>query len=209
MIVLLNEQEAQELAEKSRRGDSQAFERLWEGTHRMVDIARYYDPTGSRGREDFLQITKLATWKAVNSFKAGKGSSIKSWIRMTMEQMLYKEIKKIKRETPQTFTDMDAPFPDGNGTMEQIIYERLAAAGSYQPIKDFDDELYQAIIEGVRKRIRVNRSLLRCFDLKLENPTMERKEMSQLLGVSRPALSHYMDRIRTNINIVAQKIVIA
>jgi DNA-directed RNA polymerase specialized sigma24 family protein len=208
-MISITEEEAQELARRAKKGDSRAFEKLWSATHNMVDHTKYFDPTGSRNKDDFLQVTRLGAWKAVNTWKEGGGSTIKSWLRTLMSQALTKELRILKRETPQVFTDLDQPLPDGSGTMEQIIFERLASQDSYQPLKEFDSDLFDSIIAAVRKRINYNRVLVRCFDLRLEFPDMERKEMAKTLGISKPALSHHLDRIRTNIGIVANELVIA
>ena len=78
---------------------SEAFEELWSGTVMMVDPYKYFDPTGARDSEDFLQMTRIGLWKAIESYEDGHGATILSWIRRRMTQLIIQELRKVVRTT--------------------------------------------------------------------------------------------------------------
>ena len=56
------------MLEFKETGNSSAFVELWENTHNLVRPYTYFDPSGARDVEDFLQITRIALWQAINSY---------------------------------------------------------------------------------------------------------------------------------------------
>jgi len=103
--------------------DSQAFEELWYSTVNMVQPQKYFDPYGARDEDDFCQITRIGMYEALLSFKENKGSTLLTWIRMRMEQVLIKEVRKIARysykvqdidEDPEALEDNHLMFTQSN-----------------------------------------------------------------------------------------------
>lgn len=203
-------------------GNSKAFETLWSSTVNMVNVNKYYDPTGARTQEDFLQITKIGLYQALNSFKEGKGSTLLTWIRMRMEQMLIKEVRKMAKTgwttklpissayTHSSTIGKDTGSKSGTGNLRNssiscLIYEALVTDKDYQPASaELSEELYWQIVADISNRI-TNDQILRCFNLKLAFPHLSRNSISKLVKITKPTISHYFDTIRKCITVAAEK----
>jgi len=198
-----------------KTNDSRIFEYIWSSTVNMVQPYKYFDPSGARDEEDFLQATRIGLWEAINSYEEDKGSTILSWIRMRMTQLLIKEVRRCNKsnESPGKLgykTSLDTtPFQTdetGFQSIEALIYKQLAASDSYQAATiEWSEELYWTIISDVKHRLYRNRRLVKVFKLKLAFPDISRDTISRMLNVSRPALSGYFETIRTCISLATQK----
>lgn len=203
----MTNQEAGKLAKQFlETGSSTAFEKLWSSTVNMIQLYKYYDPTGARTSDDFLQLTRIGLYQALNTFIEGKGSTILTWIRMRMEQMCIKEVRKITRKGFETKISLDVNIlldrSNNRSTVEQLIYQELICSESYQQASvEWSEELYWQIITDVSDRIGYNYQILRCFNLKLAFPNISRDTISKMLKISRPTISHYFTRIRKCISL--------
>jgi len=190
--------------------DSLAFEELWSSTVNMVQPYKYYDPYGARTTDDFLQITKIGLWEALLSFKEGRGCTLLTWIRMRMEQVLVKEVRKISSSNIGYKLSLDQPaayYTDDQAvTIEQQIYAQLAEHGYYpDAVEEWSEDLYWQIVTAVANRISYNRPLSKCYGLKLAFPMITRKAIAKIIGSSKPAVSQYFCSIRRFISIAADQ----
>ena len=189
--------------------DSLAFEELWSSTVNMARPYKYYDPYGARTTDDFLQITRIGLWEALLSFKEGKGCTLLTWIRMRMEQVLVKEVRKIASSNIGHKLSLDQPAyhtDDHAVTIEQQIYVQLAEHGYYpDAVEAWSEGLYWQIITAVANRISYNIPLSKCYGLKLAFPGMTRKSIAKVIGSSKPAVSQYFSIIREAISIAADQ----
>jgi len=196
--------------------DSRIFEYLWSSTVNMVQPYKYFDPSGARDEEDFLQATRIGLWEALNSFEENKGSTILSWIRMRMTQLLIKELRRCNKgnESPGKLgykisldtSIYEDSYDDSTPSIEALIYKQLIASDSYQAATlEWSEELYWTIIADVKQRIKYNRRLVKVFKLKLAFPDISRNTISRMLNVSRPALSGYFETIRSCISLSTEQ----
>lgn len=187
---------------------SQAFEKLWSGTVMMVDPYKYFDPTGARDSEDFLQMTRIGLWKAIESYQDGHGATILTWIRRRMTQLIIQELRKVVRTTRLgTKISLDTSiFAEDDKEVEALIYKQLISSDSYQAASvEWSEDLYWEIINDVQERLKGQIRPTKIFLLKLAFPHITRRTMSLMTGMSRPALSQYYDKILTCIEIATEK----
>jgi DNA-directed RNA polymerase specialized sigma subunit len=207
----MTEQQAVELAKEFKEtNSSKAFDELWKATVNMVEPYKYYDPTGARTTDDFLQVTRIGLFQALNTFKEGAGSTLLSWARMRMHQLIVKELRTMRRNNYLGYKiSLDTTIFDtenNNSTVEQMIYEQLVAADSYDAASmAWSEELYWTIIADVDQRVSFNRHISKCFGLRLVFPNISRDTISKMLKVGRPAVSQYFDTIRKCISLSAEK----
>jgi len=193
----MDNQRALELRQKFLETEqSKYFDELWQETVNMVNPHKYFDPSGARTKEDFLQVTRIGLYEALLSFKEGAGSTILTWIRMRMNQLLIKEVKRIDRNKFKDAVSFDnTSILDGpNRTIEELIYSQLVDKNSYQ--HEWSDDIYWKIIADVQQRLSYNIKIEETFKLKMIFPNIERKTICKLLGVSKPALSSYFEIIK-------------
>ncbi len=204
--------DAEQLAKRFlENNDSLAFEELWESTVNMAQPHKYYDPHQARTTDDFLQITRIGLFQALNSYKKGKGSTLLTWIRMRMTQVLIKEVRKIDRQNLGYKISLDQPRAgletgDQIGTIEQQIYSILSESEFYRnATQEWSEDLYLQIVAQVTERVSYNIPLSKCYGLKLAFPNLSRKSIALLVGVTRPAISHYFAIIRKYISMAADQ----
>lgn len=188
-------------------GNPQAFNELWRRTVHMASPYKFFDPTGARTEEDFLQITKIALVKALQSFDPERGSTLLSWIKTLMRQGLIREVRRIKRSNRLGYKiSWDAPQALGTRTLEEQIYKQLAASDSYQPVPiQWSEQLYWTIVADVERRIKYDILVSKCYSAKLVFPNLSRTLLAEALGVSRSALSKYFNIIRDSIALASRK----
>jgi len=206
----MDEKSAQDLAHRYHNGDSQAFDILFNKTVGMVKVNKYYDPTGARTKEDFIQATRIGLYKALGTWEKDKGSTLISWIRNQMTQYLIREIKSIQRSShtkmgtpmsidgPSTFDGEETKY-----TIEEVYYQEFLDSGIYQ--QEFDQDLYTKICVEVQERIKNRRRVNRVFELKMAFPEMTRSTISKITGYSKPSISIYFDIINKAIREVSKK----
>ena len=208
---MTNERALQLADQFLKKNDSQAFEELWSSTVNMVEPYKYFDPTGARDSEDFLQATRIGLWQALQSFQEGKGSTILSWIRMRMTQLIIKELRAITRTTRMGHkVSLDSPISthqaDSYPSVERMIYQQLISSDSYQAATvEWSEELYWTIIADVEQRLKRNIRLVKVFRIKLAFPHITRDTISKMLTISRPAISGYFETIRNCIGLATSK----
>ena len=197
-----------------KKNDSQAFEELWSSTVNMVEPYKYFDPTGARDEEDFLQATRIGLWQALQSFQEGKGSTILTWIRMRMTQLIIKELRAITRTTrlghkislDNSIHQVVGKQVDSYPSVERMIYQQLASSDSYQAATvEWSEELYWTIIADVEQRLKRNIRLVKVFRIKLAFPHISRDTIAKMLTISRPAISGYFETIRNCIGLATAK----
>mgnify|MGYP003109538736 CR=1 FL=1 len=177
--------------------DETAFVILWENTHLMVKPYQYFDPSGARNQEDFLQITRIGLWQALNSFKEGTKSTLLSWIRMRMTQLLIKEIRKMVREPGYckvSLDDLDNHNEGDSRTIEEKFFEKFSHSNQF-----FDEDKYYSIISRAEENLQQNRLVLKAFQIKMIFPDMKRKTLAKLLGVTKASVGKYFETIRTEL----------
>jgi DNA-directed RNA polymerase specialized sigma24 family protein len=208
----MTNERALQLADKFlKKNDSQAFEELWSSTVNMVEPYKYFDPTGARDQEDFLQATRVGLWQALQTFKEGKGSTILTWIRMRMTQLIIKELRAINRTTRLGYkisldTTIHAPHQDMTPSVERMIYQQLVSSDSYQAATlEWSEELYWTIVADVERRLKRNIRLIKVFRIKLAFPHISRGTIARMLTISRPAISGYFETIRNCIGLATTK----
>ena len=210
----MTNERALQLADKFlRQNDSQAFEELWSSTVNMVEPYKYFDPTGARDSEDFLQATRIGLWQALNSFQEGRGSTILTWIRMRMTQLIIKELRAINRTTRlghkiSLDNSIHQVSQDGDSypSVERMIYQQLISSDSYQAATvEWSEELYWTIIADVEQRLKRNIRLVKVFRIKLAFPHISRDTIAKMLTISRPAISGYFETIRNCIGLATTK----
>ena len=210
---MTNERALQLADQFLKKNDSQAFEELWASTVNMVEPYKYFDPTGARDEEDFLQATRIGLWQALNSFREGKGSTILSWIRMRMTQLIIKELRAITRTTRlghkislDSSTHPVSQQGDSYPSVERMIYQQLISSDSYQAATtEWSEELYWTIIADVEQRLKRNIRLVKVFRIKLAFPHITRDTIAKMLIISRPAISGYFETIRNCIGLATAK----
>lgn len=190
--------------------DSQIFEELWVSTVNMAQPYKYFDPTGARTTEDFLQITRIGLYEALQSYREGQGSTLLTWIRMRMTQLLIKEVRRINRNSLGTKVSLDQSVhldkEGGQVTVEQMIYTELARSEFYQnACQEWSDDLYWRIIIAVSEKIDYNIPLSKCFQLKLAFPNISRNTIAKVLNISKPAISQYFSVIRQCISLAVDR----
>ena len=228
----MNNQAATQLARRFLdHQDSQAFEELWDSTVNMVQPQKYFDPYGARDEEDFLQITRIGLYQALLSYEVGKGSTLLTWIRMRMEQVLTKEVRKIVRYNKKAqLTDEELLDPEDSNLMisqshfqqklsfenesygdtilsvENLIYSELKQYGYYPDATEaWSEELYAQIVAVVYEQVAYNIPLAKCYSLKIAFPQISRHSIATIVGVSKPAVSHYYQLIREYITLAADR----
>jgi len=208
---MTNERALQLADQFLKKNDSQAFEELWTLTVNMVEPYKYFDPTGARDQEDFLQATRIGLWQALQSFEEGRGSTILSWIRMRMTQLIIKELRAINRTTRlgskiSLDTSIYASHQDTAPSVERMIYQQLISSDSYQAATtEWSEELYWTIIADVEQRLKRNIRLVKVFRIKLAFPHITRNTIAKMLTISRPAISGYFETIRNCIGLATAK----
>tara|TARA_R110000851_G_scaffold53311_5_gene126459 strand:+ start:951 stop:1586 length:636 start_codon:yes stop_codon:yes gene_type:complete len=208
----MTNKETIELVDKFKStGSSFIFEELWASTVMMVNPYKYFDPTGARDEEDFEQITRIGLYKAIETFEEGRGSTILTWIRMRMHQMLIKEVRKMVRESrlgqkisfDTAYAGMNMDYEDQSGAVEKMIYHQMKSSGESQ--NDFKEELYWQIFADVETKVSRNRALAKVFYFKMAFPRASRTLIAQTFGLSRPCLSTYFSTIKTCITLASEK----
>lgn len=189
--------------EYQRTKDSELFEYIWENTHRMVNIKKYYDPSGALDSEDFIQFARIGLWKALEKYKVEARAKPLSWISTLMEQNIIREVKRLSRALVTTSLDSAPRVVDGETrTVEEMIYKAIQL--EYQDAsQQWNEEVYNAIINRVYRRISDNLKVAKCFQLKLAFPQMSRDLICKILKISRPAVGQYFKQIRTVVEIEA------
>ena len=204
---MTNEEAITLVKEFKQTGSSYVFEDLWSSTVMMVNPYKYFDPSGARDEEDFEQVTRIGLYQAINTFKEGEGSSVLTWIRMRMHQMLVKEVRKMVRESRlghKISLDTSSFLEEGSkGSVEQLIYDAMKGTDSYTP--EFREDLYWQIFADVEAKVNRNRALAKVFYFKMAFPQATRDTISKMFGVSRPCISTYFDTIRNCIDIATNK----
>ncbi len=190
--------------------DSQVFEELWSSTVNMVQPYKYFDPTGARTAEDFLQVTRIGLYEALQSFEVDRGSTLLTWIRMRMTQLLIREVRRINRNSLGTKISLDQNVhlegSEGHVTVEQMIYEELVGSELYQnACQEWSDDLYWRIIVAVSEKVSYNIPLAECFQLKLAFPNISRNTIAKILCISKPTISQYFSTIRRCISLAVER----
>ena len=166
----------------------------------MVHPQTYFDPTGARTPEDFLQLTRIGLADALNSFDGTKGATLLSWIRTKMEQILIKEVRKMNKVGFTRKISLDSSlYPNGDlMEVENLIYEQLFSSSQFNE-HDFNwsDETYWQVIHKTRELLQGNRQVLRVFNTKMAFPMLTRSTLSELLNTSKSTLSQYFKQIRS------------
>lgn len=207
----MTNQEALSMVKKYKEtGESKVFEELWSLTVGMVDPYKYYDPTGARTTDDFLQATRIGLFEAINSYREERGAKVLSWIRTRMTQLLIKEIRQITKSSRLghkiSLDSSNRKEPDER-TIEEIIYSQLIQSNSYQPAQgEWSETIYKQIIAAVEDKIKGEKRVLKCFQLKITFPYITRETISKMLNISRPAISQYFQRIERLIELVSKPI---
>ncbi len=207
---MTNQEALQMVKEFKETNDSSVFEELWSLTVGMVDPYKYYDPTGARTTDDFLQATRIGLLEAIGSYKEERGAQVLSWIKTRMTQLLIKELRQITRSSKLGHKiSLDSPTfnPEDDRTIEEIIYHELIKSTSYQSMEDrWSEDIYKQIIAAVQERIKSERRILKVFQLKIAFPNITRETISKMLNISRPAISQYFQRIERLIELTSKKI---
>lgn len=178
------------------RGLSKPFEEIFEKTKGLLKLGKYYDPSGALDYSDFEQIARIGLNDALISWEPGAGSTLISWIRMKMSQNLIREIRRMPDN--QSFISLDnSQVMDENWEIERVIFQELSNTGLYNSTSRlWDDELYWRIVKEVRSKLDYNLKIERAFLLKMAFPDMSREKTSQILGVTRCAVSNYFAIIK-------------
>jgi RNA polymerase sigma factor (sigma-70 family) len=207
---MTNQEALSMVKEYKETKSSLVFDKLWTLTVNMVDPYKYFDPSGARTTDDFLQATRIGLLEAINSYQEERGAKVLSWIRTRMTQLLIKELRQITRSSKLgTKISLDSSTreePDAR-TIEEIIYSQLVHQDSYQPIADaWSEEIYKQIIAAVEVKIKTELRVLKCFQLKIAFPDISRDTISKMLNISKPAISQYFQRIERLIELVSTPI---
>jgi len=209
---MTNQEALQMVKEFKETNDSSVFEKLWSLTVGMVDPYKYYDPTGARTTDDFLQATRIGLLEAIGSYREERGAKVLSWIRTRMTQLLIKELRQITRSSKLGYkisldSSPRADLGEDSRTIEEIIYHELIKSSSYQSMGgEWDEDIYKQIIAAVQERIKSERRILKVFQLKIAFPNITRETISKMLNISRPAISQYFQRIERLIELTSKKI---
>jgi len=168
----------------------------------MVKPYTYFDPSGARDINDFLQITRIGLWQALNSYNEEGRSSLLTWIRMRMNQLLIKEIKRMVREPSYTKVSIDevSERESDRRTIEEKFYEKFAN----RPFTEVDEEIYYTIIQRVEENLGVNRMVVKVFQLKMVFPGMKRNTLADLVGTTKVTIGKYFQIIRDEIERVSK-----
>ncbi len=203
---MTNEEAITLVDEFKKTNSSFVFEELWASTVMMVNPYKYFDPSGARDEEDFEQVTRIGLYQAINSYKPDHGSTILTWIRMRMHQMLVKEVRKMVRESRLGHKiSLDTAYQESENSspVEQLIYNQMKESENYSP--EFREELYWQIFADVEDKVSRNRQLAKVFYFKMAFPKATRSTISKMFGISRPCISTYFDTIRTCVTIATDK----
>jgi RNA polymerase sigma factor (sigma-70 family) len=207
---MTNREALKMVKEFKETNDSSVFDELWSLTVGMVNPYKYYDPTGARTSDDFLQVTRIGLLEAIGSYKEERGAQVLSWIKTRMTQLLIKELRQITRSSKLGHKiSLDSPTfnPEDDRTIEEIIYHELIKSTSYQSMEDrWSEDIYKQIIAAVQERIKSERRILKVFQLKIAFPNITRETISKMLNISRPAISQYFQRIERLIELTSKKI---
>jgi len=208
----MTNEEALKLAKEFKdTRSSKAFDLLWSSTFNLAEPYKYFDPTGARDSEDFLQLTRIGLYQAIDSFEPDRGSTFLTWARMRMTQMLIKELRGISRASRLGYKiSLDSSTIGGeikdSSTIEQMIYKQLVASDSYQAATiEWSETLYWSIIYDIEENIDNNRSISRVFWAKLAFPNMTRESISIMLNLSKPTISQHFEIIRNCITRATDK----
>jgi DNA-directed RNA polymerase specialized sigma subunit len=208
----MTNEEAFKLAKEFQTtGNSKTFELLWSSTCNLAEPYKYFDPTGARDYEDFLQLTRIGLYQAIESYKPDKGSTFLSWARMRMTQLLIKELRGITRASRLGYKiSLDTVTIGGeerdSSTIEHLIYKQLVASDSYQAASvEWSDDLYWKIIYDIEEKINHNRSISRVFWTKIAFPNISRESISTMLNLSKPTISQHFEIIRNCISRATDK----
>jgi len=202
---------AEELVYQFRETQSSiVFDELWKGTYLLADPYKYYDPTGARTSDDFLQITRIALIKAIRTYKSESKSTPLSWIRQVMHTALIREMRKCTSGGYETKISWDGNSDDSKhhsySSIETLVYEQLARNELYQrSSQQWSEDLFWTIIADVMNRIEGNILLEKAFSLKLAFPHIQRKTIAKVLKVTRPTLSNYFSQIRNHIQLATEQ----
>lgn len=172
-----------------------AFVELWENTHNLANPYKYFDPSGARDSEDFLQITRIALWEAINTYDFNGRSTPLTWIRMRMTQLLIKEIRKMVREPSYTKVSLDDLDVYDNGS-KKTVEEKFYHYFEMNDTGNFDEDKYYTIIARAEDNLKQNRLVLKAFQIMLVFPDMKRKTLATLLGVTKASVGKYFEIIR-------------
>jgi len=209
---MTNQEALKMVKEFKETNDSSVFEELWTLTVGMVNPYKYYDPTGARTSDDFLQVTRIGLLEAIGSYKEERGAQVLSWIKTRMTQLLIKELRQITRSSRLGHKiSLDSSPRDFNGeddrTIEEIIYNQLIKNSSYQSMQEgWSEDIYKQIIAAVQEKIKSERRVLKVFQLKIAFPDITRETISKMLQISKPAISQYFQRIERLIELTSKKI---
>ena len=129
-----------------------------------------------------------------------------------MTQLLIKELRQITKSSRLGIkVSLDEPMRGNDSgedsrSIEELIYSQLIHTSSYQNVTcEFSEDLYKKIIADVQEKIKAERRVLKCFQLKIAFPDIERATISKMLNISRPAISQYFERIDRLIELATKK----
>jgi len=189
----LTNQDYAELVNRFQNGDETVFGKLWSMARGLIDLQKYYDPTGVRCRSDFEAVLKIGLLKGLRkySYKKGKGKII-SFLRMSMEQELIKEIKKITKEFHTISMETKKRGEDGDKLLfEEKFFNQIKNKSVLEPINDGTDLFYFYVKEVEKKLSKGNPKVLKAFKMKLKDPSIMYSTIATELKVSNQMVSWY------------------
>ncbi|MEW6556566.1 MAG: sigma-70 family RNA polymerase sigma factor [Elusimicrobiota bacterium] len=172
------------LVEKSKRGDTRAFEQLIK-KHELKIYNLLLNLTGNRSSaDDFLQETFLTAWKKLKGFKGT--SEFSTWLyRIALNLVLMKKRKKKVIHT----VSMDTPITTPKGTAKR----EFADDWSKNPLATLENiELKNRLNEAIGLLPEKYKTVLILRDIE----GMSNDELQRTLKISLPSIKSRLHRAR-------------
>ena len=183
------------LVQDFQNGNQKVFNKIWINAKGLVNLSKYYDPSGARDRSDFEAIAMRGLLKGQKSFNPDKGGKIISWMYNMMAQELNREVDTITRELSTLSMEVRDGGEEGI-TFEERYFKEIKNSGiRYKGFND-NDEAFKFLIKELEKKLSKKYYKVRlAFKMKLETEDIPFIEIAKKLKVSPSKVNWYFTEI--------------